>query len=186
MDYKEKTNEELIKELIRLKLENSNLKHSLNTTELRNAEKTLVENEEKFRALYSNMKEGSALHTLIYNDKGIPEDYRIIEVNPAFEVQLGIKRESVVNKTSKEAYGVDTPPYFEIYKRVAMTEKPEVFEAYFAPLDKHFSINVYSPYKGSFATVFENITESKRAENALRRSENELKRAQEITQIGKF
>lgn len=137
-------------------------------SERKQSDEALRQSEEKFRSLYANMIDGSALHTLIYNDQGVPEDYRIIEVNPEFETMLGISRETVINKNSREAYGVDVPPYFEIYSRVALTGKPEVFETYFAPLDKYFSISVYCPYKGSFATIFENITERKKAEQELR------------------
>jgi PAS domain S-box-containing protein len=90
----------------------------------------------------------------------------------------------VINKTSKEAYGVDVPPYFEIYSRVALTGKPEVFETYFAPLDKYFSISVYCPYKGSFATIFENITERKKAENENERIQKLLEDSQRIGKIG--
>jgi PAS domain S-box-containing protein len=131
------------------------------------AEEAMRQSEEKFRTLYANMIDGSALHALVYNDKGVPEDYQIIEVNPAFELQLGISRESVINKTSKLAYGVENPPYFDIYSKVALTGVPEVFETYFAPLDKYFSISVYCPCKGSFATIFENITDRRKAEQAL-------------------
>ena len=131
------------------------------------AEEALRRGEDKFRSLYNNMSEGSALHTLVYNDQGVPIDYLIVEVNPAFEAQLGISREKVVNKTSREAYGVDEPPYFEIYSKVALTGTHEAFESYFAPLDKHFSISVYCPFKGSFATIFKDISERKRADQAL-------------------
>lgn len=131
------------------------------------AEEALKKSEEKFRSLYANMIDGSALHSLVFDEKGNPVDYVIRDINPAFETQLGISRESVINKTSKEAYDVSEPPYFDIYSRVALTENPEVFETYFAPLDKYFSISVYCPFKGSFATIFENITDRKKAEQEL-------------------
>jgi len=131
------------------------------------AEKALRDSEERYRSLYSNMIDGSALHTLVFDDQDIPVDYIINEINPAFETLLGISKENVINKTSKEAYGVEVPPYFEVYTKVALTGQPEVFETYFAPLDKYFSISVYSPGKGSFATIFEDITQRKKAEREL-------------------
>ena len=153
-------------------------------TERKQAEEAIRKSEEKFRSLYANMIDGSALHTLVYNDQGVPEDYRIIDVNPAFESLLGISRETVINKTSKEAYGVDDPPYFDLYSNVALSGNPEVFETYFAPLDKYFSISVYCPYKSSFATIFENITERKKAENENERIQKLLEDSQRIGKIG--
>ena len=136
---------------------------------------SLKESEEKFQSLYMHMIEGAALHEIIYSNHGIPEDYIILETNPAFEKQLGITRALVIGKTSREAYGVDTPPYLDIYAKVAMTGEPEVFETYFSPVAKYFSISVYCPVKGRFATIFEDITERKMAERELRESEGLIK-----------
>jgi PAS domain S-box-containing protein len=137
-------------------------------TKRKKAEQAVRESEDKFRSLYDNMSEGSGLHTLVYNDQGVPEDYLITEVNPAFEALLRISRQAVINKTSRIAYGVEEPPYLEIYARVALTGEPAIFETYFAPLDKYFSISVYCPAKGSFATIFRDITERKKADQALK------------------
>jgi len=125
---------------------------------------TLRESEEKFRALFTRMIEGSAIHEMIYDPGNVPADYRILDVNPAYERIIGLRREEVIGKTSREAYGIDTPPFLETYARVASTGHPEVFEVFFAPMEKHFSISVSSPQQGKFATIFEDITERKQDE----------------------
>jgi PAS domain S-box-containing protein len=150
-------------------------------TEQKRAEEALRKSEEKFQSLYMNMIDGAALHELTYNDQGVPEDYVIIEINPAFEKQLDISRDTVIGKTSREAYGVAEPPYLEIYARVALTGEPKVFETYFPPLAKHFSISAFCPHKGSFATVFEDITERKRADEALQQANKQLNLLSSIT-----
>ena len=139
-------------------------------TERKAAEVVMQENEEKYRVLFTQMTEGSALHDMVYDGSQNPVDYRIIDVNPAFERILGLKREDVIGKTGREAYGVDVPPFLDIYARVASTGQPDTSEVYFAPMKKHFAISIYSPRAGRFATIFADITERKAAEETLRES----------------
>ena len=156
----------------------------LDNTERKRAEDAMRESEEKFRVLFTSMIEGSALHELVYDSYGNPVEYRIIDINPAFERILGLKRVEVIGKTSREAYAVDTPPYLDIYARVAATSEPEVFEVYFAPMKKYFAISVYSPKKGRFATIFDDITERKRAEEKIKISETRYRRLFESAKDG--
>jgi signal transduction histidine kinase len=60
---------------------------------------------------------------------------------------------------------------FEAYGRVAMTGQPEKFEMYFAPTGRWFAVSAYSGRKGYVAIIFDNITARKKAEEALRESE---------------
>jgi PAS domain S-box-containing protein len=140
------------------------------------SEEALKKSEEKYRLLFTHLIAGNALHEIVYDDPGIPADYRILEVNPAFESILGLKREEVIGKTSVEAYGVHTPPFFEIYLRVVTTGVPEEFETWFAPLEKYFAISAYSLGKGKFATIFEDITRRKQVEEELRHNLDEIKK----------
>jgi PAS domain S-box-containing protein len=138
------------------------------------AEDALRQSEEKYRILFTRMVEGSALHEMVYDTSQNPVDYRIVDVNPAFESIIGIKREEVIGKTSREAYGVDVPPYLDIYNRVTVTGQPEWFEVYFAPMNKHFAISAYSTRSGRFATIFEDITDRRQAEELRERLIGEL------------
>lgn len=128
------------------------------------AESDLIASEEKFRALYESMNEAVVLHRLIYDENNNAVNYEILDVNPMYEVMIGIKKDAVVGKTAAGLYGTGVAPYFDVYKEVAASGKPALFETYFKPLDKHFRVSVFSPGGGMFATVTTDISDQKKAE----------------------
>jgi PAS domain-containing protein len=144
----------------------------------------IKKSEEKYHSLYSSMKEGLALHEIVYDTNKKAIDYIIYDVNPAYEQILGLNRNDVLGKKASEIYGTGNPPYINIYASVAENRKSEQFEAYFEPMNKYFQISVISPEKGKFATVFEDITKRKYDEKELTRTMEELKRSnKELTTI---
>jgi len=148
----------------------------MDITERKRAELILQESEQKFRALFENMAEGVALHEIVCNAQGEPVDYRLLDVNPAYGRQTGLLPEQARGRRASELYGISEPPYLKEWTEVARTGKPRTFEAFFAPLGRHFHISTVSPKPGVFATVFEDITERKRNEEELRRKNEELER----------
>ncbi|MGB9980521.1 PAS domain S-box protein [Methanobacterium sp.] len=136
---------------------------------MKKAYESIMENRLK---AFDNMLEGVAIHEVIYDSFNEAVDYIIIDVNPAYEDITGFKKENVLGKKASTIYNKDTPPYIEIYSKVAMTGEPEHFEAYFEPMDKYFQIVVTSPEKGKFATFFEDISEYKTTEKKLKKVKN--------------
>ncbi|MBI4804873.1 MAG: PAS domain-containing protein [Desulfovibrio sp.] len=145
------------------------------TSVQRMAEEALRESERKFRTLFESMTEGAAVHEMVYEAPGKAVDYRILDVNRSFERQTGIDRSKAVGALASLVYGSDAPPYLDIYARVAEGAEPEWFETYFPPLNKHFRISAFSPDKGRFVTIFQDITEAKLLEEKLKKSESKLR-----------
>ncbi len=134
-----------------------------------------LENEAKYRLLFHNMLDGFAYCRMLFDDGGRPIDFVYLDVNDSFARLTGLhdvagKRVTEVVPGIRES----NPELFEIYGRVASTGQPERFETYLEPLGIWFSIAVYSPKKDHFVAVFDNITQRKQAEEALRRHDAEL------------
>ncbi|MFD2111045.1 PAS domain S-box protein [Thiorhodococcus fuscus] len=123
--------------------------------------------EARFQAAFTAMSEGMALHRLVYDAAGRPQDYLILDVNPTFERQTGLTREAVVGRLASVAYGTGSAPFLERYAQVARTGQGQIFERYFKPLGRHFRISVFSPEPEHFGTVFEDITERKQSVEQL-------------------
>jgi len=139
------------------------------------AEDRIRISEKQFYSLFENMKEGAAIHELVLDKNGVPMDYIIIKTNNSFEKLLGMSKDTVIGKTSREAYCVEKAPFLEIYSKVALSGEAVSFESYFAPLNKHFSISVYCTHSNGFATIFEDISERKTLEKTLQESERKYR-----------
>jgi signal transduction histidine kinase len=133
---------------------------------LKQSEKELKESEKKFSSLYFSMNEGACLYKVIYDRSEKPVDYRIIDINNAYESMIGVKRNQVIGKRVSEFYKTDID-YTNLYAKVADSGKPERFEAYFSSIKKYFSISVFSPERGKIAALFSDITEHKKNEKKI-------------------
>lgn len=147
-------------------------------------EDALRKSEEKYRLLFESMTEGFALHEIITDNNGNPCNYRFISINPAFEKQTGLKACDLVGKMVTEALPGTEIYWIDLYGKVALTGESIEFENYHAGLDKYFRVSAFSPNKGFFAAIFENITDRVIAEKDLRISSEKLNMALQNGKIG--
>ncbi len=138
------------------------------------SDKQLKESKKNYQSLYTSMNEGVAIHEIIYNNEHIPVDYKIIDTNPIYEDIIGLKKSEVIGKKASEIYGTGKPPYLEIYSQVAENGESTEFETYFEPMGKYFNISIMSPENGKFYTIFEDITEQKKAQEELQQIHENL------------
>ena len=116
--------------------------------------------------LFANMLNGFAYCKMIF-ENGKPTDFVYLQINEAFERITGLKRGQVIGrKVLKVIPGIEraNPELFEIYGRVSCSGKAEELETFFKPLNLWLHLSVYSPIKGYFAVIFEDITDRKKAE----------------------
>jgi len=136
--------------------------------------KIIRESEQKYRLLFEGMVEGFALHEMILDENGKPFDYKFLSINPAFEKQTGLIAEDLIGKRVTEALPGIEKYWIDTYGKVAMTGEDIEFENFSAPLNRYFRVSAFSPKKGYFATIFEDITHRILAENELRSTKNYL------------
>jgi len=152
--------------------------------ECRQTEEALRESEERYRMLFANMTDGFGLLEVIYDKKGKPHDYRYLELNPAFELILGVKREQILGKTMLKVFPNVSPIAIGKYNEVALSGKPTHFETGSEIAHKHLDIYVFSPEKGKVALILRDITERKHMERELQESEEKYRNIVETASEG--
>jgi PAS domain S-box-containing protein len=114
---------------------------------------------------------------MIFDQQRKPIDYVFLEVNDAFEEFTGLKRSDVLNRKVTDIIpGIEKDPadWIGTYGKVVTTGKPAKFENYSEFLKRWYLVSAYSPESGYFAATFIDISDRKKAEEALSKLNEEL------------
>lgn len=101
-----------------------------------------------------------------------------LEANKAFEKLTGLKREEIVGRPVTEILPDIKKSEFDwigTYGRVALEGGARAFEQDAEPLDKWYDVSAYSPERGYFVAIFQDVTERREALSDLRQSEEKLR-----------
>jgi len=144
-------------------------------TERKRAEEALRESEVRFRELFNRMSSGVAVYEAI--DSG--GDFIFRDFNPAAERIEKVSRKDILGKRVSEAFpGVKAFGVFEVFQRVWQTGKPEYLpENIYKDERDPGSWRESSVFKlptGEIVSIYNDITERKRAEERLKISQEQL------------
>ncbi|HEY8918625.1 MAG TPA: PAS domain S-box protein, partial [Chitinophaga sp.] len=143
-------------------------------TERKHAEEALRQSEERYRTLFNSIDEAFALCEIMTDKDRKTVDYRIVEVNPAFEKIMGPD-----HTYGKNTWEVTSPEnsWIEICEKAALNGETFRFESRIAEAGRWFDTYV-GPVgeigNGKFALVFTDISERKRNEISIRKNEARL------------
>jgi len=149
-------------------------------------EHRLSEADKRYYSLFNSIEEGFCVVDMIFDDKGKPVDYRLIEYNPAFERHTGLYNS--IGKTVSEVAPDLEQHWFDLYGKVALTGEPAHFVDQSQALKGRW-FNVYAfrfggPRSRLVAILLSNISERKRYQQALQTSEETLSSVIECLPVG--
>lgn len=148
--------------------ENAFLTITIDITDRKEAERKLQRNEKIYRELYENISNGVAVYEA--KDKG--KDFIFKDFNRAGEKIEKIQKEKLIGKSVLKVFpGIREFGLFDVFQRVWLTGKPE-----------HHPISLYKDERiigwrenyvcklpsGEIVAVYDDITERKKAEAALK------------------
>ena len=137
-------------------------------------------NGQQFKTLFDKIPQGIALYKMVYDPKGVPIDFILLERNKTYR-KINYFKKDHIGKSPNEfdpKIKNNNIDWIEVFGRVANTCKPEHFETYSEPEDNWYQIYLYSPKKSFFVSVFSDITREKK--RTMREFEEREKTAQQL------
>ena len=134
---------------------------------IKKAFQALEENEKKYRLLYETMKEGMALHRVDLDETGALSSLTLIGANPSCGAMFDGNPDGIIGSNSFTLFG-DTFREFLFEKLTALEHGESIsFELCIPGKETYYNVQAFSPDKGLVATLFEDITESRIAEQQI-------------------
>jgi PAS domain S-box-containing protein len=156
----------------------------LDITEARKLERELETTESRLREIFDNMRAGVAVYEAV--DDG--RDFVFRDFNKTGASIERMNRDDVIGRSVREVFpGVTEMGLFEVFHRVWRTGKPEEFPAtvYRDERIEGWRDNfVYKLPSGEVVAIYQDLTVQKRAEAALRQSEERFRKIFEESPIG--
>ncbi len=144
-------------------------------SERSHAEQALAENEARYRALFEHMKNGVAIYAAADNG----EDFMFLDFNKAAEDISGVARDRVLGRSVCEIFpGVKHLGLFDMLQKTWRTGTPShlpVGRYKDDAIEIWVENSVYKLPSGEIIAVFSDETQRKRAEEALKASEQRFR-----------
>jgi len=144
--------------------------------ELKKTIKSLRLSNTKARKLLNLIDVGLAFHDLLRNAEGKPVDYRVREVNPAFETILELTAFDAIGKPASEVYGKrGRTPFLKEINEAMVTGEALTFEGTVRSFQGRLRFSVQPMDKDLFAILIEDVSEAAKARRRRAFLETRLK-----------
>ncbi len=155
-------------------------------TESRLLRDEVIKSKAKYKALFHTMTEGFALHEVVYDNLANITDFRIIEINGAFERITGLNSSNVVGKSVSELSLNEQLSIVEVCKNAVISGESTRVTRYCPLHNRHYSLYAFAPAPGYCALLLHDKSDNVLAEQALQVSQARMKEAQRIAKLGSW
>jgi two-component system cell cycle sensor histidine kinase/response regulator CckA len=121
-----------------------------------------------YQLAFEQMSSAVAIGETILDSDGKPVDFRIVNVNPAYERLTGLRADAVIGKPLSEVNPRIRAEVSERAVAVMVTGEPVEFDGHDSASDRFVHIRLSRVGQNSIMAMIEDVTGARRAEAALR------------------
>ncbi len=161
--------------------------YSQDITERTRVQHALSDSQTRYRTLFDTIDEGFCIIEFLDGPHGPLSDYVHVEANPAYTANAGIP--DVVGQRVRDMVPDEAEGWVQIYRKVLLTGEPVRFERELVATGRCLELaasRIEPVERRQVAVLFKDVTARKRAEEALRESEERLRMATDAASIGAF
>ena len=150
-------------------------------------QRRLKEHDNVLRTLLNEMEDGFAHAKIVRDESGKPIDWQYLNVGKGLEKYVPVPPQTLVGKKVSDAIpgAIEADPkWLEIFNEVATTGKSKEIEEYSAVLNRWFRMNIYSPAKDEFATIFRDTTVKNEAQLKMKSLNQLFEDVSKVASIG--
>ncbi|MDP4267277.1 MAG: PAS domain S-box protein, partial [Bacteroidota bacterium] len=147
--------------------------------ELVKSQNIITKSERSFKLLIENMPLGVSTFKIIKDDQGTPIDFIYLSINKSYEKISMLKADEIRGKSFLKIISDIESQWIELFKKVALTGKNEVYERFNKIWNKHISVTIYTPENDIIVCFVEDISQKKLEEIKIINQKNELEKANE-------
>lgn len=136
------------------------------------AEEAVRISQQRYHTLFDSIDEGYCVIRAEFDASGKGNDYTFLEVNQAFERHTGLR--DVVGRSMRSIAPTHETWWYEVYGHIAKTGESRRFENSAEALQRHYDVYAFrigAPEDCQVAVLFNDVSERKRFEVALREAD---------------
>ncbi len=141
--------------------------------------RSLEASRERYTRLFENAAEGLAIFRVVRDAYGRVADLVLVDINPKQVERAGVEKRQAVGKRLRRPRGLDRRmrSYFEVVANAAASDEPARSELHLEDEDAYELLEAYPIGRDRWALSVLDVSATRRAELALRRQEEEIRRA---------
>lgn len=135
-------------------------------------EQRLYHSEARYRRLFDTMTSGFMLFDVLTDANNQAVDYRVVEVNPTYLNIIGASREQLIGSCLSQFISPAVLcEYLKLYQETLQSGTSAHLEYFYAQRNLTLEMRAYQPDAGQMAVIVNDITERRKAEQAVAESE---------------